>query len=214
MLVEVDDVSKSFGKKSILKGVNFYADKNEIVGLVGPSGAGKSVLIKLLIGFLSPDSGAVRLSPGAVLGFSMQNNSLYDYLTVKQNLFYFARIFLVPSSVRKQVIKDLIQRLDLESYEDVLVKNLSGGTRKRVDIACALVNNPEILVLDEPFLGLDPSLVRKLSSFISELNKEGKTVIVSSHRLDELSKLCSRFVLVKDGGTWVVDKARVGEVYS
>ncbi len=213
MLISAIEISKSFDGKKVLDKANFYADNGEIIGIIGASGSGKSVLIKILLRLISPDSGSLSISPNSSIGFSMQNNSLYDYLTVKQNLDYFARIFGVPSISRRGVVHSLLKRLNLEVYENVLVKNISGGTKKRVDIACALVNNPDILIMDEPLLGLDPNLVDGLSSLVRELNKEGKTIILSSHRIEELSKICSKLVLVKDGKTFDVDKSRIREVY-
>ncbi len=215
MLISAIEISKSFGGKKILDKANFYIDKGEIVGIIGPSGSGKSVLIKILLRLISPDSGSLIINSSTdSVGFSMQNNSLYDYLTVKQNLDYFSRVFGVPSISRKGVIHSLLKRLNLDVYADVLVKNISGGTKKRVDIACALVNNPDILIMDEPLLGLDPNLVDGLSSLVRELNKEGKTIILSSHRIEELSKICSKLVLVKDGKTFDVDKSNIREVYN
>jgi ABC-2 type transport system ATP-binding protein len=199
-IISLKGVNKSFGNIKILEDISLYVKKGESVGLVGRSGSGKSVLIKILIGFLDKDSGEIKIDPTIKdkIGFSMQNNSIYHYLTVKQNLKYFSKMYGLPKKTRNIIIPEIIERLDLKEFENKLVKKLSGGTKKRVDIGCALLNNPEVLVLDEPFSGLDPELVNSLSNFFLELNKRGKTIIISSHGLGELRKICSRFVLVKD----------------
>jgi ABC-2 type transport system ATP-binding protein len=214
-LLEINNVSKSFGKKKILEGLNFTLKKGEIVGLIGKSGVGKSVLIKLLIGFLKPDKGTIKFNSKTKwpVGFSMQNNSLYDYLTVRQNLKYFAQIYKTPKKQYKQRINILIKQLNLKEFENVLGINLSGGTKKRVDIACALLNDPEILILDEPFLGLDPYLVDSLSKFIISLAKSGKCILFSSHRIRQLSNLCSKLVLIKDKKIYKINKNQLKEIY-
>jgi ABC-2 type transport system ATP-binding protein len=214
--ISIQNISKSFGNQLILTNISALINKGEIIGLVGPSGAGKSIFIKMLIGFLKPDTGRIIINPliEQSIGFSMQNNSIYDMLTVKQNLNYFASIYKVPRKVRKQMIPLLIEKLNLKKFEKVIVENLSGGTKKRVDIACALLRNPEILVLDEPFLGLDPSLVASLSKFILELNKNGKTIIISSHQIQELSVLCNRVFLIKNSSLYQIEKSQMHLAYT
>lgn len=211
----VDSISKSFGRKKILDNVSFNVQKGEVVGLVGRSGAGKSVLIKILVGFYVPDNGYVAVTSGSKnpLGYSMQDNALYDQLTVRQNLKYFSNIHKIPRKVRAERIKLLINRLNLKEYENVLVKKLSGGTKKRVDIACALLSDPEVIIFDEPFLGLDPALTDALSSFIISLGRVGKAILVSSHRTEELNKICDRVVMLKQGKMNSINKSQMREVY-
>ncbi|MFH1290264.1 MAG: ABC transporter ATP-binding protein [Nanoarchaeota archaeon] len=214
-LLLIDNLSKSFKKKKVLNGLNLSVEKGEVIGLVGRSGVGKSVLVKTLIGFLKPDAGylAIHSESKFPIGFSMQENAIYDSLTVRQNLKYFSEIYKIPRKERKNGIKLVLDKLNLEEFGDVLVKKLSGGTKKRVDIACALLTEPEIIVLDEPFLGLDPVLVDSLSQFILLLQKSGKTIIVSSHRTDELSKICTRLILLKGGKLYQINKSQLKNVY-
>ena len=214
-LIELNDIKKSFGKKEVLKSINLSIANKEIVGLVGKSGAGKSVLIRILIGFLKAESGKITInsqSPSPI-GYSMQENALYDYLTVKQNLDYFSRINGISRKIRKERINNLIRNLSLEEYRNILIKNLSGGTKKRVDLACSLLGDPDFLILDEPLLGLDPELVNNFSNFIADLNKKGTTILISSHQINELSQLCSRLVLLKDGQLFSVKKDQLKNIY-
>lgn len=214
-IIKARDLNKSFGKKRVLKNANLYVEKGEILGLVGRSGSGKSVLIRILIGFFKPDSGTVLIDSDSEMpiGYSIQENAIYEDLKVNQNLSYFARINKIPRKLRRERINFLIKSLGLEEYRKILVKNLSGGTKKRVDLACALLSNPEILILDEPFLGLDPELVSNLSDFLISLNKKGMTIIISSHQTNELAQICSRIVLLKDGQIYSIRKEQLKEVY-
>ena len=215
VLISLNNFSKSFGSKKVFSRANFFVNRGEVLGVVGPSGSGKSVLIKIIIGFFLPDRGVlVNNSLSHSVGFSLQSNPLYDNLTVYQNLKYFGKVNNIPPKVIHSRISSLLGSLSLNDYSKVLVRNLSGGTKKRVDIACALITDPEVVVLDEPFLGLDPLLVNSLSEFILSLKGSGKTIIISSHRVPELSKVCSRMVLVKNNLIYDINKSQVLDAYS
>jgi len=211
----IENLSKSFGKKKVLDDISMSLEKGEILGLVGKSGEGKSVFVKTLIGFFKPTRGYVAIHSDSKfpIGFSMQENAIYSELTVKQNLTYFSEIYGVPKAARKHRIELLLGRLNIKEFGDILVKRLSGGTKKRVDIACALLTDPEIIIFDEPFLGLDPGLVESLSKFILLLKESGKTVVISSHRIDELAKICTKLVLLRSGKFYKINKSQLKEVY-
>jgi len=208
-IISARDISKSFGKKRVISDSTFSVKEGSITGIVGLNGSGKSVLIKMLIGFLKSNSG--RIEVNGKIGFSMQNNSLYENLSVKENLYYFARLSNVHD--KKEKISNLLSRLSLKDYEKVLVKNLSGGTKKRVDIACSLLNDPNILILDEPFSGLDPNLINEISKFIFDINKKGVTIILTSHVFHELPDLCSTGLWVKNGQVIEISKSEIKRIY-
>ena len=212
-IISLEEVEKFFDDFKALEKVNISVNKGEILGLIGPSGSGKSVLIKLLIGFFKPSSGKRVINPNIKVGFSMQNNSLYEYLTVKQNLNFFSKIYGVDKEERKRNVSLLIEGLKLKEFENILIKNLSGGTKKRVDIACSLVHNPDIILLDEPLNGLDPILSQMMLSFIVNLNKQGKTIIFSSHSYADLSSVCNRFFLVKNKTVKEINKSSIKSSY-
>jgi ABC-2 type transport system ATP-binding protein len=209
-IISIKGVNKSFKRKKILEDINLSINKGEIVGIIGPSGCGKSVLTKILIGFLKPDSGKILFNPNLKkeIGFSMQNNSIYDYLTIRQNFKYFAKMYNIPRKKRKEAIPEIMNKLNLIEFEKTIVRKLSGGTQKRVDIGCALLNDPNILILDEPFVGLDSDLIDKISKFLLLLNKKGVTIIISSHRTNELTLICSRFALIKNKKLQLINKKR------
>ncbi|MFH1311156.1 MAG: ABC transporter ATP-binding protein [Nanoarchaeota archaeon] len=214
-IISLKEIKKSFRRKNVLHNVNLSVKEGEIIGLIGKSGSGKSVLMKIIIGFLEPDKGIITINnlTKNKINFSMQGNSIYDYLTVKQNLRYFSKMYGLSRKERKIIIPEIINNLELKDFENIIVKKLSGGTQKRVDIGCAMINDPNILILDEPFLGLDPELVKKLSTFIWNLNRRGKTIIISSHDIPELSKICSRFMLIKNGDLILIKKDELAGVY-
>jgi len=208
-VIVVKNVSKIFNNNKVLYDINFKINKGDIIGILGRSGSGKSVILKIISGFISPTTGSIKTNKK--IGFSVQSNSLYETLTLKQNLNYFAKIYEVKNS--KEQIEKLIKFLHLESYKKILVKNLSGGTKKRLDIACALLEDPEILILDEPFVGLDSFLVNELSMFIKILQKKNNTIIISSHLLHQLENLCSRFLFVEKGKLKEITKDQLKNLY-
>ena len=179
---------------------------DEVVGLLGPSGSGKSTLIRAIVGVQLVESGIVTVlgqpagSPQlrSRIGYSTQSPSVYDDLTVRDNLGYFARVAGVPGAQVARAVADTIERVDLGDHADVLARSLSGGQRSRVNLAAALVGGPELLVLDEPTVGLDPVLRRSLWDLFHALADDGTTLLVSSHVMDEASR-CDRLILLREG---------------
>ena len=207
--VIIQNLSKSFKKHIIFEDVNITINKGDIFGILGPSGSGKSVLIKILMGYIKPSKGFVKIN-GRV-GFSIQDNSYYENLTLYQNLNYFAKINNVKN--RKEKIDSLIKILSLEEYKKIRIMNLSGGTKKRADLACALLKSPDILILDEPFTGLDSFLINQLIDFFKELQKQGITIILSSHRLQKMDDFCNRFVFINQGKVSNLTKDKLKKLY-
>lgn len=208
-MLELINVSKSFGNRKILDNINLKFANKEIIGILGPNGAGKSVLLKIIAGFLSPDKG--RVYSNGKVGISIQDNSFYESLTVKQNLNYFANIYKVED--KKNKIAELIHELGLSNFVNSNVSTLSGGTKKKLDLACSLLNDPSILVLDEPFTGLDRSFTNELVRLLKKLNERGLTLIISSHVVPSTFDLCNRFLLVEDGSVSPVSKEIVKEMF-
>jgi ABC-2 type transport system ATP-binding protein len=208
--ISVKNVSKKFNRRKIIDNISFKISQRDIFGILGSSGSGKSVLLKMMMGFIKPDSGSILVS--SKIGFSTQENSIYLNLTLKQNLKYFAKMYNVPN--KNQQIKNLISLLGLEGFENTLACNLSGGTKKRLDIACALLNDPKILFLDEPFSGLDSFLVNQLSEFLKKLKQQGITIILSSHLLQQVENLCNKLIFLKDKKVFSISKSQLKNLYS
>ncbi|WP_082462085.1 ABC transporter ATP-binding protein [Agromyces sp. Leaf222] len=200
--VIVDDLHVRRGSSAVLDGLSLAVPSGAIVGLLGPSGSGKTTLMRSIVGVQVVQSGSIEvlgLAAGSAplrrrVAYVTQQASVYDDLTVRQNLAYFRRVLGAPASDMDRVI----ERTDLGDVADRLVGSLSGGQRGRVSLAAALLGEPELLVLDEPTVGLDPVLRVQLWDLFRSLADGGATLLVSSHVMDE-AKRCDRLLLMRDG---------------
>ena len=188
--------------KQILRDISFTVRAGTITGLIGPSGSGKTTLMRAIVGvqkikggsltILGMEAGARKLRPK--IGYVTQSPAVYHDLTVIQNFRYFGTL----ARASKQQVVQVLEDVQLESFKHSLVKNLSGGQQARVSLGIALLGNPDVLVLDEPTVGLDPILRRDLWNPFSELAVRGKTLLVSSHVMDEAER-CEHLLLMRDG---------------
>ena len=198
--VVVDQLTVIRGGTTALKGVRFALERGTLTGLLGPSGAGKTTLMRAIVGVQILTSGTVTVlgrAAGAAplrdrVGYVTQDPSVYPDLTVRQNLRYFAQVLGAPTSDIDRVIVEV----QLEGQAEQLVATLSGGERSRVSLATALLGTPELLVLDEPTVGLDPVLRRDLWDLFGRLADRGVTLLVSSHVMDEATR-CHRLLLLR-----------------
>lgn len=190
------------GSTDVLSELSFTLQPGRLIGLIGPSGSGKTTLLRSIVGVqkitsgslevLGSDAGAKELRPR--IGYVTQSPAIYDDLTVAQNLVYFAKLFRAD----KKQVESALQIVRLEKQSNQLAGSLSGGQRARVSLAVALLGDPDVLILDEPTVGLDPLLRRELWDVFSALAADGKTVIVSSHVMDEAER-CDELLLLRDG---------------
>lgn len=206
-VLHVDNVSKSYGKHQILTNVNLTADSGRILGLIGPSGSGKTTLIKLIMGMDVPTTGAVEVLSKKVpnldilrqIGYMAQSDALYQDLTGLENLSFFASMFLMNKSERKDRIAYVTRIVQLENAMQKKVATYSGGMKRRLSLAIALIQNPEILILDEPTVGIDPELRKSIWQELSRLkNEEHKTIVVTTHVMDEADK-CDMLTMIREG---------------
>jgi ABC-2 type transport system ATP-binding protein len=201
-VIEVTNLRVVRGGREVLPDLTVSVPAGQVVGLLGPSGSGKSTLIRAVVGVQVVESGRITVlgepagSPSLRhrIGYVTQSPSIYDDLSVRANVRYFASILGAPMSAAD----DAIEAVDLVSHADSLVANLSGGQRSRVSLAAALVGDPELLVLDEPTVGLDPVLRRDLWKLFNRLAGQGRSLLVSSHVMDEASR-CDRLLLLREG---------------
>jgi len=213
-LLEFNNIKKSFAKKEVLRGVSFSVEKGEIFGVIGVSGGGKSTLFNILMGLVREDSGYILFDGKKIggglgdlakkAGFATQSNMILDELTIKENAFYFGSLYGVKRKVIKETLEKLLKLVSLKGFENTLVRNLSGGMTKRANLLIALIHDPELLILDEPTVGLDSLLRDSLWEYIRNINEAGKTVIVASHLIDEIQKNCSRVAILKGGKIYSV----------
>ena len=203
-VVSVVDLRKSYGQVHAVDGVSFEVARGEVFGLLGPNGAGKTTTIEMLEGLRKPDGGHatvlgidVARQPDALkerIGVQLQSASLYPDLTAAELLALFASFY-----ARSLPPKQLLEQLGLDERSSALTKELSGGQRQRLSIAIALVNDPELIFLDEPTTGLDPQGRRSLWEHIERLRDEGRTVLLTTHYMEEAEQLCDRVAVVDHG---------------
>ena len=204
--VEVDKVSFSYDKLKALDELSLQVPTGISFGLLGPNGAGKTTLIRLLVGLLKPKSGSVRVmgqrpsrQMAHLIGYMPQLHSIYAELSVRQNVDFFARIYhLDDRQERANRVEETIKLVNLWERRDDAVLKLSGGMKQRVSLACAIVHNPPLLLLDEPTVGLDPELRVSFWEHFTGLTKQGITIIISSHTMDDAAH-CNRLAFMRDG---------------
>ena len=206
-ILEVNNICKSFGKKQILKNVSFSLDEGEILGFIGPNGAGKTTTIKLILGLQSIGSGSVKINGYDIekefvkaisnVGAIVESPDLYMYLSGRTNLNMIANYY---NNISKDRINEVIKLTGLEKRIDDKVSKYSLGMRQRLGIAAALLNNPNLLILDEPTNGLDPEGIKELRSLLKKLAKvENIGILISSHNLSELESFCTDVCIIKNG---------------
>ncbi len=210
MSIKVSSVSKIYNTQKALKEVSFSADKGQIIGFLGPNGAGKSTMMKILTGFIKPNSGDVLVDGVNVLenpleaqktiGYLPEHNPLYKDMFVREYLKFQATIFKVD----KNEIESCIEKVGLISEAHKKINQLSKGYQQRVGLAAAILHNPSVLILDEPTTGLDPNQLVEIRALIKALGKE-KTVLFSTHIMQEVEAVCDRVIIIKKGEI-LVDK--------
>lgn len=203
-IVEVNNLSKHYGKVTAVDDISFNVTKGEIFGILGPNGAGKTTTLEILEGLRKPTAGLIKVLGKDLpahrkaikqqIGVQLQASSFFDYLTTTETLNLFGSFY-------KHAINSntLIQEVSLEPKAKTYVNNLSGGQKQRLAIAKALVNDPELIFLDEPTTGLDPQARRNLWDLIKAIQAKGKTLILTTHYMDEAEVLCDRVAIMDEG---------------
>ena len=205
-MLELSRLSKRFGSLQALDDLSLSLDRGEIVGFVGSNGAGKSTTMRIVMGVLAADSGAVTWMGAPVdaairrtIGYMPEERGLYPRMKVAEQLIYLARLHGLSASAAKAAANRWTERLGLEERRGDEVQSLSLGNQQRVQLAAALVSDPELLILDEPFSGLDPVAVDVMSQVIQERAAAGVPTLFSSHQLDVVERLCDRVVIIRSG---------------
>jgi len=205
--IEADALAKSFGGRPACRGVSFTVERGEVFGLLGPNGAGKTTTLRMLAGLYAPDAGTARvagyaIAPGrpggpelrARVGLLTESPGFYDRLTARENLLYFARLQKTREPARR--CDALLERFALREHADRLFAELSRGMKQKLAIARALVHDPEVILLDEPTVGLDPEATREVRNLVARLAADHATIVLCTHHLEEVERLCSRAAFI------------------
>ncbi|WP_368791013.1 ABC transporter ATP-binding protein [Companilactobacillus farciminis] len=203
-VISMQGIVKKFGQQTVLKQVDFQIPRGRIIGLIGPSGAGKSTIIKIILGMEVPDRGSTTVfnqkMPNRKLlgkiGYMAQSDALYEQLTGQENLQFYADMKALKNS--KKFIEHIASVVELTKDLDKRVSGYSGGMKRRLSLAIAMLGNNDILILDEPTVGVDPALRRKIWWELQNLRNQGKTILVTTHVMDE-AQLCDDVALLLDG---------------
>ncbi|WP_028559080.1 ABC transporter ATP-binding protein [Paenibacillus pinihumi] len=203
-VIEVNDVTKSYGKVHAVQGISLSVNKGEVYGVIGPKGAGKSTLLEMLMGVRKADGGSINVLGLDVvqeeetlkhkIGIQLQATSLFDRVKVKEALKQFHSYYN-----KTRCLDEIIGMFSLEPYLNKYVRKLSGGLQQRTALAIALVNDPEIIFLDEPTAGLEPQARAELWDIVELMKEEGKTIVVSTHDMEEVETHCDRVAVVVEG---------------
>jgi len=195
-MIKMEHIAKSFNNKEVLSDINLNVNDGEIFGLLGPSGAGKTTILNILVGQLGPDKGDyVVNAPSNEIGLMLDEDGLYKRLTTYQNLELFANIYKVD----KANISKALDSVGLNNDYKTPVAKLSTGMRQRLSLARAILHNPKVLFLDEPTSGLDPTTAKGIHQLLIDFKKQGKTVFLTTHNMDEAVDLCDHVALINNG---------------
>ena len=213
-VIQVENITKKYGSFTAVNNISFEIEEGEIVGFLGPNGAGKSTTMNMITGFIEPTSGKIIVDGYNIskkpkkakrqIGYMPEGVPLYSDLTVKEFVTYMAELKGVAKKERKEKVLKVLEETGLTEVQNKLTRNLSRGYKQRVSMAGALVNNPKVIILDEPTVGLDPKQVTEIRALIKELGKD-HTVILSSHILSEVSQICNRVIIINKGQIVAID---------
>lgn len=208
-IIKVENLVKKYGTNTAVKGISFQVEKGELFGLLGPNGAGKSTTISMLSALLKPTEGSIYIKgedivkkpmeAKKVLGLVPQDIALYPTLTAKENLMFWGRMYNLSGKELKNRVQEVLQIVGLEDRQKDRIETYSGGMKRRINIAAALIHRPEVLIMDEPTVGIDPQSRNHILETVKKLNSEGMTVIYTSHYMEEVEFLCSRIGIIDHG---------------
>lgn len=213
-VVEVKNLVKRYKELIALDNFSLKIEKGEVFGLLGPNGSGKSTTINCILSLLDYDNGEIKVFGEKMkssrydlkkrIGIVMQDVAVFDELTVEENVDYFCGLYIADKNLRKQYVDEAIEFVGIEEFRKFRPKKLSGGLLRRLNIACGIAHKPELIILDEPTVAVDPQSRNKILEGITELNKKGATIIYTSHYMEEVEQICTH-ILIMDKGKNITD---------
>ena len=204
--VEISQISKSFGPVKAVDDVTFDVKSGEIFGLLGPNGAGKTTIIRLMLDIFKPDAGSISILGGPMseakkerIGYMPEERGLYQDIPLERCLVYLASLKGVKPEAARSQVGEYLDRFDLAAYRNKRVKELSKGMQQKAQIIATLLHQPELVIVDEPFSGLDPVNTQMIKDLLRDLNRRGVTIIMSTHQMHQVEELCERILLIDHG---------------
>lgn len=208
-MIEINNLVKRYGNLVALDHLNLTIHEGEIFGLLGPNGSGKTTAINCMLALLKYDKGTIRIFGEEMrpdnykikqqIGIVLQNVAVFDELTVYENIDYFCGLYVKDKTKRKQLVQEAIEFVGLEEFTKLRPKKLSGGLLRRLNIACGIAHKPKLIILDEPTVAVDPQSRNKILEGIQELNRQGSTIIYTSHYMEEVEQICTRIAIIDHG---------------
>lgn len=208
-MIEITNLVKRYKDTVALDHLNLEIREGEIFGLLGPNGSGKTTVINCILALLKYDKGSIRILGNEMrpdsydikrqMGVVMQNVAVFDELSVYENIDYFCGLYINDKKERKRLVEEAIAFVGLQGYEKKRPKKLSGGLLRRLNIACGIAHKPRIIILDEPTVAVDPQSRNKILEGIQELNRQGSTIIYTSHYMEEVEQICTRIAILDHG---------------
>ena len=205
-MIEINNLVKRYGNLVALDHLNLNIHEGEIFGLLGPNGSGKTTAINCMLALLKYDKGTIRIMGEEMrpdnykikqqIGIVLQNVAVFDELTVYENIDYFCGLYIKDKTKRRHLVEEAIQFVGLEDYVRVRPKKLSGGLLRRLNIACGIAHKPKLIILDEPTVAVDPQSRNKILEGIQKLNRQGSTIIYTSHYMEEVEQICTRIAII------------------
>lgn len=219
-MLKIHHIEKNFGRIAALKDINLEVTKGEFFGLLGPNGAGKSTLMNIIVGYLKPDAGSVSLDDRMMvyesmemrrnIGYVPQEIALYLELSAIDNLKIFGSIFALSGKKLTDKIEEVLELVQLSDRKKDVVKTFSGGMKRRLNLAASIMHNPPLILCDEPTVGVDPQSRNAIFDMLKHLNDDGKTIVYTTHYMEEAERLCSRMAII-DNGT-IITKGTLSEL--
>lgn len=208
-MIQIENLVKRYGELVALDHLNLEVKEGEIFGLLGPNGSGKTTAINCMLALLKYDKGSIRILGEEMrpdnykvkqqIGIVLQNVAVFDELTVYENIDYFCGLYVKEKQKRKELVAEAIYFAGLEEYIKVRSKKLSGGLQRRLNIACGIAHKPRLIIMDEPTVAVDPQSRNRILEGIKELNRQGATIIYTSHYMEEVEQICTRIAILDHG---------------
>lgn len=204
--IELIKVSKSYNGKEVIKDISFSVELGEIFGLLGPNGAGKTTILRMMLDIIKPDSGGIKVFGSAItsiaknrIGYLPEERGLYKRSRVLDMLVYLATLKDIPPKEAEENAIKLLKSVEMYEYKNKKIEELSKGMQQKIQFLATIVHNPELIIIDEPFSGLDPVNTKLIKNILLKLKNSGKTIILSTHQMEQAEKICDRVLMINNG---------------